>query len=50
MCSISRPERNARIGLPTWGLGKGLTSYGRKNRAGYGKLHRTASFGKKLSN
>ena len=46
MCSISRPERNARMGLPTWGLGEELTTPGRKKLAGYGKLHRTASFGK----
>jgi len=34
------------MGLPTLGLGEGLTTSGRKKLAGYGKLHRTASFGK----
>jgi len=40
------PERNARMDLPTWGLGEGLTTFGRKKLAGYTKLHKTASFRK----
>jgi hypothetical protein len=46
MCLISRPERNARMGLPTWRLDEILTTSGRKKPAGDVKSHRTASFGK----
>ena len=42
----TQAQTKCKDGLPTWELGEGLKTSCRKKLAGYGKLHRTASFGK----